>query len=262
MKFHGIDAQGNLYDQRVSVLPTWTLTDIGRIVFLTTNDTVYIASSTGWVPLANVDALTAGTGIAITKVSTPAQSITISLSDAFLASGRKLWIYENTAPTGWSIVSGCSDGLLAVKGGSSDYDVAGGTALQGTWTQLAHTHAISVAPEASHTHSLTGTHRHTIDGHAITIPEMPSHNHGYNSPYINSVNEPDGGTYTTYFTASTTGSTGGDQAHTHGGGYTGLADTGSSSAGTSHTHAASESPVAPSPYWRPLANVGIIVQKA
>lgn len=261
MKFHGIDAQGTLYDQRVSALPTWTLTDIGRIVFLTTNDTVYIASSTGWVPLANVDALTAGSGISITKVSTPAQSITIALSDAFLASGRKLWIYEDTAPTGWTIVSGCSDGLLAVKGGSVDYNVVGGSALKGSWTHPTHYHNITVLPESSHTHSLTGTHRHTIDGHALTVPEMPPHTHTYNAPYVNAVNEPDGSTYTTYYSAAQTGSTGNGATHTHGGGYTGLADTGSSSAGTAHTHIASSDSTATTPYWRPLANIGIIIQK-
>jgi hypothetical protein len=38
--------------------------------------------------------------------------------------GRKLWLYENTAPTGWTIAS-VTDGVIAVKGGSDAYNVNG-----------------------------------------------------------------------------------------------------------------------------------------
>lgn len=263
MKFHGIDAQGTLYDQRVSALPTWTLNDIGRIVFLTTNDTVYIASSTGWVPLSNVDALTAGAGISITKTSTPAQSITIALADSFLASGRKIWIYEDTAPTGWSIVSGCGDGLLAVKGGTSDYNAAGGT-RQGTWTQLSHTHAISVTGVSSaHTHTIS-THTHGFSftlpthTHNLVVPSTGWGIYGYNPQGSLAV------TASGYYGYST----GGDrtlstssQTSDVGNGTTNGSGTLTSNADGAHTHTATSDTATPSPYWRPLANIGIIVQK-
>jgi len=265
MKFHGIDAQGTLYDQRVTSLPTWTVADLGRIVFLTSNDTIYIASSTGWVPLSSVDALIAGDGISITKVSTPAQSITIALADAFLASGRTLWIYENTAPTGWSIVSGCSDGLLAVKGGSGDYNVSGGTALQGTWTQLGHNHTIVIDAEASHTHTLSGTHTHSIPAVALSITQMPAHTHNI-TLYLQGTHDemyggyygtgpPEAGAYTHITQSAGSGAT-----HDHNG-VTGSASSGSSGVGSSHTHTNSVSTAIPSNSWRPLANVGIIVEK-
>jgi len=265
MKFHGIDAQGTLYDQRVTSLPTWSSADLGRIVFLTTNDTIYIASSTGWVPLSSVDALTAGDGISITKVSTPAQSITIALADSFLSSGRTLWVYEDTAPTGWSIVSGCSDGLLAVKGGTGDYNVSGGTALRGSWTQTSHSHTVVIDNESAHTHTLTGSHTHSIPGEALSITQMPPHTHTLSlSPQITQ-DEMYGGYYGTgpargdYYSMNT-GSAGSGAAHSHGG-STGVASTSSSSAGTAHTHTNTVSTVVPSNSWRPLANIGIIIKK-
>lgn len=260
MKFHGIDAQGTLYDQRVSALPTWSNADLGRIVFLTTNDTIYIASSAGWVPLSSVDALTAGAGISITKVSTPAQGITIALSDAFLASGRTLWVYEDTAPTGWSIISGCGDGLLAVKGGTGDYNVSGGTALRGSWTQASHNHTVVIDAEASHTHSIAGTHNHTIPAVALSVAQMPPHTHTVTYQTYTSSSGPAGTPTWSGYQGVASGSTGSGATHDHNG-TTGLANTGSSSAGTSHTHTNAVSTVAPSSAWRPLANVGIIIKK-
>ena len=64
------------------------------------------------------------------------------------ASGTKMWFFQNTAPTGWTIDSTPADSLLAVKGGSGAFNVNGGTKA-GTWTQdhihtyntvIAHTH--------------------------------------------------------------------------------------------------------------------------
>jgi len=259
MKFHGIDAQGTLYDQRVSTLPTWSNADLGRIVFLTTNDTVYIASSTGWVPLSSVDALIAGDGISITKVSTPAQSVTIALADAFLSSGRTLWVYEDIAPTGWSIVSGCSDGLLAVKGGSSSYNVAGGTALQGSWTQTSHSHTVTIDNESTHRHTQP-PHTHTVFAEALTVAQMPPHTHTYirGSGYGGA----GGGATPFYYSSGTfhTDSTGGGSAHSHGG-VTGSGGNNYSNGTEAHTHTNTVSTVSPSVTYRPLANVGIIIKK-
>lgn len=86
------------------------------------------------------------------KVGVNSSGVTSSLDykvNNFFASGRKMWVYENTAPTGWSIVS-VTDRVLAVKGGSNAYNVSGGNTA-GTWTQPDHT---------------------------LTVAEIPSHQHG------------------------------------------------------------------------------------
>jgi len=103
------------------------------------------------------------------------------------ASGTKMWFFQNTAPTGWTIDSTPADSLLAVKGGSGAFNVNGGTKA-GTWQ----------IPDTK--------------GHVLTIAEMPSHTHtetgwstaaGYMGPG-------DGAPATV-----NTGATGGGGAHTH-----------------------------------------------
>ncbi len=71
-----------------------------------------------------------------------------TLVNNFIASGRKLYLYENTAPTGWTIVS-VTDRVLAVKGGANAYNVNGGNP-GGAWAQPDHVHA---GPSHSHSHS-------------------------------------------------------------------------------------------------------------
>jgi hypothetical protein len=275
MKFHSVDMRGDLIDQRVTNLPPWTSDDEGRLLFVTSEQTFYYGANSsskgksGWVPLyvfKNIavatqstvvaddaeDTLTlvAGNNTTITTVA-GGDSITIGLNSAtnalisdlnnFLTSGRKLWIYENVAPTGWTIVSGTEDGLLAVKRTTtgSAYYVPGGSALQGTWTLAGHTHSVSTVAD----------HLHATADHTLTIDEMPSHQH-----YMGRVC---GSTGPLQFVAGLgladyypyTDATGGGLAHNHGN---------TTSAG-SHNHtlgAASDIST-----WRPLANVGIIVQK-
>jgi len=92
-----------------------------------------------------------------TKVGIDSSAITTSLDykvNNFFATGRKVYLYENTAPTGWSIVA-VTDSVLAVKGGTNAYNVNGGNA-GGTWTISGITggsHALSIAELAAHTHS-------------------------------------------------------------------------------------------------------------
>ena len=62
------------------------------------------------------------------KVGINSSAVTASIDykvNNFFVSGRKLYLYENTAPTGWTIVA-VTDKVLAVKGGSAAYNVAGG----------------------------------------------------------------------------------------------------------------------------------------
>jgi len=62
------------------------------------------------------------------KVGVDSSVVTTSLDykvNNFFTSGRKVYLYENTAPTGWNIVA-VTDKVLAVKGGSAAYSVDGG----------------------------------------------------------------------------------------------------------------------------------------
>jgi len=125
------------------------------------------------------------------KVGITSSAVTSSLDykvNNFFASGRKVWIYENTAPTGWSYYSSVTDKVIAVKGGSQTYNVNGGN-TGGQWTQPNHTLTINEIP--AHTHTVTqvqgsGTPDWTSDGNALGAPSTNS------------------------------GSTGGSQAHNHG----------------------------------------------
>ena len=121
------------------------------------------------------------------KVGITSSVVTASLDykvNNFFATGRKLYLYENTAPTGWSIV-GVADKVLAVKGGSKAYNVNGGN-VSGTWTQ---------------------------PNHRLVTAEIPAHYHTYSqytaSGGVNGLGGTGGGT-------KNTGSTGGGGNHYHG----------------------------------------------
>lgn len=72
------------------------------------------------------------------KVGVDSSAVSGSLDykvNNFFATGRKLWLYENTAPTGWTHESGITDTVLAVKGGTNSYNVNGGNPdSAATWT--------------------------------------------------------------------------------------------------------------------------------
>lgn len=90
------------------------------------------------------------------KVGVDNSAVTTTLDylvNNFFEAGRKLWLYEDAAPTGWTYVGSVADRVLAVKGGANAFNVAGGNQA-GTWTQ---------------------------PGHQLTINEMPSHRHSYQS---------------------------------------------------------------------------------
>ncbi len=87
--------------------------------------------------------------------------------EKFFTSGRKMWLYENVAPTGWTTVSAAGDRIIGVKGGSGAFDIAGGN-IGGNWQQPNHAHGLN-----SHVHSLNN-HTHVVPSHAHTVSE---HNH-------------------------------------------------------------------------------------
>ena len=78
---------------------------------------------------------------------------------------NKIWTYQDTAPIGWSIITGTSDSLLACKGGGQSYNTVGETQA-GTWSQSGHYHSM-------------GVHAHTTSSHTLTESDMPSHSNDY-----------------------------------------------------------------------------------
>lgn len=181
--------------------------------------------------------------------------------DRELPTATKVWFWQNTAPTGWTIdVTAAADAVLAVKAGSGTYAVAGGSQA-GTWTQPDHVHS-----GGSHTHTFTGVdHLHATANHTLTISEMPNHAHAYGLYHTNANFSAGTQSAVRYGTPlietlmTYTHYTGGGKAHNHG--NTGGADrslagtTGAS--GTTNTGASATSNI-----WRPVANVGIICERA
>ena len=76
-------------------------------------------------------------------------------TNAFFTSGgvRKILLYENVAPTGWTIQNTLDDKLVFVtKGSAAGGQTGGGVHSTGTWTQPNHTLTESELP--SHTHNI------------------------------------------------------------------------------------------------------------
>ena len=128
MRVHEIDMKGNLWLQKVSSVPAWSSADESRFVYDKTTKTFWFGTDTKWVPFyafqkimipdqSDIDAddpmdtliLSAGDGMALTTV--PGSNLvrfdaSFSADDkitfnTFFSSGRKLWIFEDVAPTGW-----------------------------------------------------------------------------------------------------------------------------------------------------------------
>ena len=49
MNFYGVDMKGPLHLQICDVLPTWTPEDERRLVYLSTDDSIYLGTGTGWI---------------------------------------------------------------------------------------------------------------------------------------------------------------------------------------------------------------------
>jgi len=210
-KNYGLDMQGPFRIERVAALPVWDADDLGREVYLTTNNKKYRGNNSVW---AEVDV-------------------------------DKIWTSQDAAPTGWSIMAGTTDALLATKGGAT---YTTGDAQAGTWTQPTHTHT-----GGAHTH--TGpAHTHTGGSHALSIAEMPAHNHRVTRIFLESgIHAFHSGVGTTPQPVNTE-MTGGGGSHDHGAtssagtGATGSANPTTGSNGTPNT-------------YRPTANVGILIER-
>jgi hypothetical protein len=96
-----------------------------------------------------IEALEAKVGINSSSVDT---SVDYKVNNFFVENVRKAWLYENTAPTGWTYQS-LTDRVLAVKGGSGLYNANGGTTAGETWANLkAHTHSTPNHTHPAHKH--------------------------------------------------------------------------------------------------------------
>jgi len=104
----------------------------GMLVWDTTGATDILKRYTvaaGWVELFSCN-ITTGAVVPYKNGSEVTDSV---------PTGTKMWFYQNTAPTGWTIDATPADAVLAVKGGSQAFNANGGTQA-GTWTQPNHTH--------------------------------------------------------------------------------------------------------------------------
>jgi hypothetical protein len=124
------------------------------------------------IVLEEIDAAIAA-NTALTNAQDAAMDARVDVLEANLTapSGTKMFFYQNVAPNAWTIDSGPADSLLAVKGGSQDYNISGG-AVAGSWTPTTHTHT-----GPSHVH--TGpSHQHTTPDFTLTTSHIPAHTHG------------------------------------------------------------------------------------
>ena len=144
--------------------------------------------------------------------------IALSLTTGF-PSGTKVPFFQAAAPTYWTKETLNNDKALRVVSGSGGG--SGGT------------HDLSTPPSIDHLH--TGpSHYHTGGNHTLTVAEMPSHTHttwagGTRNATGDAANFPYSGSYTS-------GSAGGDGAHSHGN---------TSSDGTGNTSTATFTPFSP-----------------
>ena len=178
-----------------------------------------------------------------TKMGINSSAVTASLDykvNNFFASGRKVYLYENTAPTGWSIVA-VTDSVLSVKGGSNAYNANGGTQA-GTWTQPNHTHT-----GPSHTH--TGpSHNHQWYNYILNYNPQTFNSGGTGIEWVGPIT----GTFTGPYMVSASGDVGPNaDAYTNnaGTGATGAGGTGATGNGATEAT------------YRPYACIGIIVTK-
>lgn len=164
---------------------------------------------------------------------------------ALVPSGTKMWFYQNTAPTGWTIDATPADAVLAVKGGSNAYNTTGGTQA-GSWTHIhaggSHTHT-----GPSHTHKV-GLGRRS-DGAAAMYVDA-----NYFPPSTFSTNVANG---SLHLSGSIINS-----GSYYEQGVTTAAGTGNTGSGGTVDTASAKTSTGDSPgSWRPLAQIGIICTK-
>ena len=123
MENHGINMKGKYYLQSVDT--SVVVSEERQLVYDPNEKAVYFGDDTDWVKLLE-------TGDAI-------------------PSGTKMWIYANSAPSGWTIVPTiAADSIIGVKSSAGTYTTGG--LLAGTWTQPSHSHSAGSFAATSHNH--------------------------------------------------------------------------------------------------------------
>lgn len=154
----------------------------------------------------NVPALVTASSINSTDYMILSQGGTnkkIFFSQTGFLKATQMWFYQNVAPALWSIIPGTGDRLLAVKGGSTNYNIPGGSQnLFADWL---------------------------IPGTTLTIDQIPAHTHGYSvfkSDIDGNLSKKISSTNRSTSNHTETESTGGGQAHTHPASYRPAANVG------------------------------------
>ena len=211
---------------------------------------------------------TAGAGLTLSVAS---KTLTFTPNNDLFTNGRILWVYENTAPSGWQIVSAITDALLAVKGGSNDYNTSGGS-TSGTWTQPGHTHSELAHGHSgpSHTHTYA-SHTHTVTGVGLTEAQMPPHKHRHadyfaepslpitSNAQISGKDQEIASNYTNS-TGIATYAAGSGATHTHTLDSTTVVSVATTDSFGNSTSVATTS-VAEVDTWRPYAHVGVLIER-
>ena len=157
-----------------------------------------------------------------------------NLDVAQIPSGTRMFFYQASAPTGWTIVSGLGDRLLAV----GTYNSASSGNTSGSWQQTGH--SLTSSELASHNHSATTNN----DGsHSNYIPYASSGGgslfQAVNSSIFLTTDAPTTDTNHVVWP-------GGPSTHDH------TITVGSTGAGDAHNHGDT---------WRPAAVVGLIASR-
>lgn len=72
----------------------------------------------------------------------------------YIPNTTPVYLYADVAPSGWTLYGSVSDCLLAIKGGSSQYNATGGTgSTVGTWSGPSY--ILQIADIPSHNHDVT-----------------------------------------------------------------------------------------------------------
>jgi len=212
MKSHGLEMEGAISSS--DGVESIVIADVTGKVSTTKNVEV-----DGDAQIDGTLKITGGTPLSGKIIYTADAQGTLSYVYASVPSGETIIFDEDTAVTGYTLLTTVDDALLYITKGSAAGGETGGTDKSGgTWTQTTHDHG-----------GYTGYH-------TLTIAEMPSHRHGpavAGKKFITSTGS--GGTVKggdNYTWVYYTGYTGGSSGHRHG--LTGMA-----SDGTANT-------------WRPL----------
>lgn len=165
------------------------------------------------------------------KIGIDDSLVTTSLDymvNSFFEAGRRLWLYEDAAPTGWTYLSSIADRVIGVKGGSNAFNVVGGNQA-GTWTHPTHTHTGS-------------SHNHKWYDYVYSNYQDKTYDSDGSATNLGTGTNVAGGFSAIEYTTAVSSKTLADS-------YTNNAGTGATGAsGTANT-------------WRPYGAVGIIVEK-